>query len=180
MRLFLFAGVAAALCVPAIVHADPHTRTVTVDAPRYEGSRTTTRDRETGTVDRDAELTRRSDGATATREYDRQRTDSGVVASGSTTRFNGDTRSFDYQRERTGRFYRAEGNVTGFNGETYDYDAAGRRTPNGFVRHQGVRNDEGELVAGRRVAVRQGPNGGVVRRATSVRAPAVHRGRRGR
>lgn len=168
MNKFVFAGLVGLLGIPAMASAEPKTRTVTVDTPNYQGTRTTTRDRAAGTVDRDGSLTRLSDGATATRSYDRQRTDNGVAASGSTTRFNGDTRSFDYNRERTARGYRAEGSVTGYNGETYDYRAGARRTPNGYVRGRGVRNSDGELVAGNRIAVRRGPLGNVHRRATRV------------
>ncbi|MDQ8757866.1 hypothetical protein RCO27_16690 [Sphingosinicella sp. LHD-64] len=166
MKTIFLAGLAGLLCLPLAAGAEPVTRTRTVETPRYEGSRTTTVDREARTIARDGTLTRLSDGAVATRSYDRQRTDAGVVASGATTRFNGDTRSFDYSRERTARGYRAEGSATGFNGRTYDYRAGARRTSNGYVRGRGVRNSDGELVAGRRVAVRQGPYGGTHRRAT--------------
>lgn len=169
MRTLALTLIAVGLGLPAAALAEPRTRTVIIDSPRFEGSRTATRDREAGTLSRDAEITRRSDGATRTREYERQRTDSGVTASGSTTRFNGNTRSFDYSRQRTANGYRAEGNVTRFNGQTYEYSAAGRLTPSGFVRRQGLRNSDGDLVAGRRVAVRQRANGSVVRRSTSIR-----------
>lgn len=166
MKTIFLAGLAGLLCMPVIAAAEPVTRTRTIDTPRYEGSRTTTIDREAGTIARDGTLTRLSDDAVATRSYDRQRTDTGVTASGATTRFNGDTRSFDYNRGRTARGYRAEGSATGFNDQTYDYRAGARRAPNGYVRGGGVRNGDGDLVAGRRVAVRQGPYGGVNRRAT--------------
>ena len=112
---------------------------------------------------------RLSDGATRAHSYGRQRTEDGVAASGSTTRFNGQTRSFDYARTRSDGGYTADGSVTRYNGQAYDYHAAGRRTPNGYVRRQGLRNGGGELVAGRRVAVRQGPNGGIVRRSFGFR-----------
>lgn len=142
MRNLALTLIAAGLCLPAAALAEPRTRTMTIDTPRYEGSRTVTRDREAGTVSRDSEVTRRSDGA---------------------------TRSRDYSRERTANGYRAEGSVTRFNGETFDYSAAGRRTPNGFVRRQGLRNSDGDLIAGRRVAVRQRAGGSIVRRSTSIR-----------
>ena len=166
MRFLVPAGIVIAIGASTVAFAEPVTRTVAIDMPRYEGTRPTTRDREAGTLERDAILTRSSDGAVATRSYDRQRTDAGALLSGSTTRFDGETRSFNAERTRTARGYRTEGSVTGFNGESYAYQAVGRRTPNGFVRRQGLRDGEGDLVAGRRVAVRRGPHGGVVRRAT--------------
>ena len=101
-------------------------------------------------ISKDAELTRKSDGATATREYDRQRTDTGMIASGSTTRFNGDTRSFDYERTRTDHGYNAEGSLTRFNGQTYDYSAKLRRGEYRVGRSQVLRNSDGEVVAARR------------------------------
>lgn len=157
MKFLLSVGLAAALVAPAL--AEPVTRTATIDTPRYEGSRIVIRDREAGSVERDATLTRRSDGAVASRSHDRQRTETGVAASGSITRFDGATRSYEVERTRSGRFHRSEGSVIGFDGASYDYRAAGRRTPGGgFVRHQRLRDGDGELVAGRRVAVRRGEN----------------------
>lgn len=149
MTKLIWAGAAALMTTTAAL-ADPVTRTYTVDTPNYEGEKTVTRDREAGTVAKDAELTRKSDGATATREYDRARTDTGVVASGSTTRFNGDTRNFDYARSRTEHGYNAEGSVTRFNGETYDYNARVRRGEYRVARTQVLRNDSGQVVAARR------------------------------
>ncbi len=169
MRNLVLPLILAGLCVPGAAPAEPKTRSVTVATPHYEGTRTVTRDGEAGSVSRDTDITRLSDGATRSRDYDRQRTENGVAASGSTTRFNGDTRSFDYSRARGSGGYTADGSVTRFNGQTYDYHAAGRRTPNGYVRRQGLRNGDGDLVAGRRVAVRQGPNGGIARRSFGFR-----------
>ncbi len=148
MTKLIWAG-AAALMVTSVAVAEPITRTYTVDTPNYEGVKTVTRDKEAGTVSKDAELSRLSDGAVATREYDRSRTDTGVVASGSTTRFNGDTRSFDYERNRTAHGYNAEGSVTRFNGETYDYNAKLRRGEYRVGRSQVLRNDSGQVVAAR-------------------------------
>lgn len=86
--------IGAALCAPAAALAEPVTRTVTIDTPRVEGTRTVTRDREAGTVVRGANVTRRGDGATASSHYERQRTETGYTASGTATGFNGATRSF--------------------------------------------------------------------------------------
>jgi hypothetical protein len=149
MNKLMLGGLAAMLTTTA-AFAEPVTRTYTIDTPNYEGIKTVTRDKEAGTVSKDAELARLSDGATASREYDRSRTDTGVVASGSTTRFNGDTRSFDYVRTRTAHGYNAEGSVTRFNGETYDYNARLRRGENRVARTQVLRNDSGQVVAARR------------------------------
>ena len=167
MRFIATAGLAALLAA-APAFAEPVTRTVTVDTPRYEGSRTITRDREAGTLARDSELTRRSDDAVAARSFDRQRTETGAELSGSTTRFDGATRSFEVTRERTGRGFRSTGTINGFDGQSYDYRGGLRRTPNGFVRRQAARDGEGDLVAGRRVAVRRGPLGSH-RRMTRLR-----------
>jgi hypothetical protein len=90
----------AVLCAPAAALAEPATRTVTFDGPRAEGTRTVTRDREAGTLVRDTQVTRRSDGATASRHYERQRTETGFTASGTATGFNGGTRSFEVTRTR--------------------------------------------------------------------------------
>jgi len=95
-----FMTLGALLCAPAVALAEPVTRTVTIDTPRYEGSRTATRDREAGTVVRDATVTRREDGAVATRHFERRRTAEGVSGSGTATGFNGGTRSFEFSRVR--------------------------------------------------------------------------------
>lgn len=150
MNRLMLGGVAAILIVPGAALADPVTKTWTVDTPRYEGTKTVTRDREEGTVAKDAELTRKSDGAVATREYDRARTDSGFAASGSRTQFDGDTRSWDYQRTRTANGYDAQGSLTRFNGQSYDYDAKVRRGEHRVGRVQVVRNDSGQVVAARK------------------------------
>ena len=150
MTKFLLAGIAAVLIAPTAA-ADPVTKTITVDTPRYEGTKTITRDQEAGSLSREAELTRKSDGAVATRDYDRQRTDTGVTASGSTTRFNGDTRSFDYDRTRTAHGYNATGTLTGFNGNSYDYSAKLRRGEYRVAKSQVLRNENGRAVAARRV-----------------------------
>ena len=166
MRFLVPIGTAIAIGASTMALAEPVTRTISVDTPRYEGTRTTTRDREAGTFARDTDLVRTSDGAVAARSYDRQRTDGGALHSGSTTRFDGDTRSFEAERTRTARGFRTEGSVTGYDGESYAFHGGARRTPNGFVRRQALRDGEGDLVAGRRVAVRRGPQGGIARRAT--------------
>jgi len=178
MKKLVLTGLAAVLVSPA-AFAEPKTKTVTVDTPRIEASRTIVRDRDAGTVSRDAEVTRKSDGATASRDYDRARTESGVTASGRATNFRGETRSFDYERERTNYGYNASGAATGFNGKSYALEAAGRRGEDGAVRRQIVRNEDGQAIAGRRQSVHRNDNGVVTRRTVSRRAPGFHRPRRG-
>ncbi len=170
MRFLVPAGMVVVLGMSTMALAEAVTRTISVDTPRYEGTRTITRDREAGSLERDATLTRTADGAVATRSFDRQRTDQGASLSGSTTRFEGATRSFEAERHRTARGYRTEGSVVGYDGQTYAYHAGARRTPNGFVRHQALREADGDRFAGRRIAVRRGPYGGVARRATRSRS----------
>lgn len=168
---FVILTSAVLLALPAAASAQQG-RTVTFEGSRYEGTRTTTVDRQAGTVSRDGELTRLSDGAVATRSYDRQRTDTGSVSSGNTTNFQGQTRGFGFERTRTARGYRGEGTATGYDGQSYELRSAGRRGPNGgVVRRQSVRNGEGELVAGRRVAVRRSEAGGVSRRVHRFGGP---------
>lgn len=149
MTKLIWAGTAA-LAMASIAAAEPVTRTYTVDTPNYAGEKVVTRDRDVGTVSKDSELTRKSDGAIATRTYDRARTDTGFTASGSTTRFNGDTRSWDYQRTTTAHGWNATGNVTGFNGKSYDYTARLRRGEYRVAKSQVLRNDQGKVVAARR------------------------------
>jgi hypothetical protein len=80
--------------------ATPVTRTTTYDGPKVDATRVTVRDKAAGTYSRDTTAIRASDGATATRTYDRTRTDTGVAVSGSATGFAGNTRSFTYERTR--------------------------------------------------------------------------------
>lgn len=150
MKILVLTGFAG-LTLASTAAAEPVTRTYTFDGPRYEGSKTVTRDREEGTVAKDWEVTRERDGATASREYDRQRTENGYTASGSRTRFNGDTRSWDYERTRTANGYNAEGSFTRFNGKSYEYDAKVRRGEHRVGKSQIVRNEAGRVVAARRV-----------------------------
>lgn len=144
-----WAGAAAVMMTSAAL-AEPVTRTYTFDTPNYEGVKTVTRDKEAGTVSKDAELTRLSDGAVAGREYDRSRTEDGFVASGSRTQFDGDSRNWDYQRTRTGNGWNAEGSATGFNGKSYDYNAKLRRGEYRVGRSQVLRNESGQAVAARK------------------------------
>lgn len=122
------------------------TRTKTFDGPNYQGTRTVTRDRDAGTLSRDAEVTRKSDGAVATRSYDRQRTEDG---------------------------YTATGTRTGFNGQSQTFSGNGQRTGDGFTRNQTVRNGAGDTVFDRNVAVSRA-NGQVNRQVNTTRAEGFH------
>lgn len=190
MKPVFLTTVTIAMLLPGAALAEPETRTITIDTPRVEGERVVTRDREAGSRTVDATLIRKEDGAIATRNRESQRTDTGRVFSGSTTRFNGDTRSFEGERVRDGNRYTTTGSGIGFNGNEYTYDARGRRTPNGFDRQQRVRNADGEVVAGRNIRVRERGNTRVrratvgsrdgVRRTTTTRRTVNRRSRGGR
>jgi hypothetical protein len=168
----LIAGVAVLAATAAI--AEPVTRTVTVDKPNYEGTRVIVRDKTEGTLTRDTDVTRKRDGATASRHYSRDRSETGVVASGSATGFNGKTRRFDYERTRTDSGFTATGTATGRNGQTYDYSASRTRTATGYVSNRNVVNGDGRTVYNRDVAVDR--SGGNVTRSVDVtRAKGFHR-----
>lgn len=168
MKTALIALTIASLGATA-AFAEPRTRTTAFDGPNATGSRVTVRDPAAGTLSRDTSVTRTSDGATATRTYDRARTDTGVSASGSATGFGGKTRSFDYDRTRTDTGYTATGTATGRNGRTYDYSAD--RTRDGAGGYTGNRSvtSGGESLYNRNV-VQTRSNGQVNRAITTSRA----------
>ncbi len=165
------------LTIPALVlvvagpaTAEPRTRTATFDTPRAEGSRTTVIDRAAGTVSRDAEATRKSDGATASRSYDRVRTDTGFTASGSATGFAGRTRSFETTRTRTENGSTTSGTYTGRGGETYTLSGNRARGQGSFSANQSVtRNSTGQTVFARDVSATR--SGGQVSRTVNVTRP---------
>jgi hypothetical protein len=138
MKYLILAGVAFL----ASGVATAQTRTQTFDGPRYSGERTTVRDRDAGTSSRDLEVTRKSDGAVATRSFDRPRTENGYTASGA---------------------------ATGFDGRSYAYSGSGQRTADGFTRNQNLRNGAGETLFNRDVTVSRA-NGQVNRTVNATRA----------
>jgi hypothetical protein len=169
-----FLLMSAAALSASTAFAEPVTKTVTVDRPNYEGSRVIVRDKAAGTLTRDTDVTRKSDGATASRDYSRTRTDTGVVASGSETGFAGKTRSFDYERTRTDTGYTATGTATGKGGRTYSYDADKVRTDTGYTSGKTVTGPQGRTLYNRDVAVDR--SGGNVTRSVDVtRAKGFHR-----
>ena len=128
--LVLAAGLAA---TPALAQ---QSKTVTVDAPRYEGTRTATYDHDEHTLTRETDVTRKSDGATASSSFERQRTDEGVTRDRTRTDFEGRTSSTGYERSRTADGWEAEGQQIRRNGTVADYTGQGTRTENGSVVHQ--------------------------------------------
>ena len=157
------------LSLTAILVASPamaeRTKTVSVDNDKVSGSKTITRDGQ-GNVSIDGELTRKRDGATATHNYDRTRTQSGWTASGNQTDFEGRSRGFDYQRDRTENGFEASGSGYNRRGDQFDYSAYGNRgensrergrnvTRNGAVVYDrldtAIRNDAGQIVRNRTV-----------------------------
>lgn len=128
--LILAAGLAA---TPALAQ---QSKTVTVDAPRYEGTRTATYDHDEHTLTRETDVTRKSDGATASSSFERQRTDDGVTRERSSTDFEGRTSSSNYERQQTADGWEAEGQHVRRNGTVADYTGQGTRTENGSIVHQ--------------------------------------------
>lgn len=181
MNKLLIAAIASTLFAGAAL-ADPVTKTVTIDKPNFEGSRTVIRDKDAGTLSRDSELTRKRDGATATRSYDRARTDDGFTASGNSTNLRGQTRSFTLDRSRNQTGATTTGTYTGRGGETYGLSGNRTHTDTGFTANQSVTNSAGERVYNRDRAVSRA--GGQVTRSTNVtRAQGFkgpHRPRRNR
>ncbi len=167
MKSVLIALTVASLGATA-AFAEPRTRTTSFEGPNATGTRVTVRDPAAGTLSRDTSVTRTSDGATATRTYDRGRTESGVSASGSATGFGGKTRSFDYDRTRTDTGYTATGTATGRNGRTYDYSADRTRDgAGGFTANRAVTSGGTSLY--NRNVVQTRSDGQVNRSVTSSR-----------
>lgn len=179
MTIASTAKIAAAISALAIAAAAPAfaqtTHTTTVDRPNYLGTRIVTVDPTTGTYDKDATLTRKSDGATATRTVDGQRTDSGVSISGGSTGFNGKTTSFAYDRTRTATGSTATGTYTGRQGNSYNYNASLVRNGDGsgYQRSQSVTGADGSSLYNRNVVASRTATG-TSRTVTTDRAAGFH------
>lgn len=91
---------AMVLTLATAAEAAPRTRTQSFDGPRFAGTRATTRDWAAGSFARDASVTRKSDGAVASRSVDRQRTETGWALNGTATGFRGGTRSWSREVTR--------------------------------------------------------------------------------
>jgi hypothetical protein len=166
-KFLLVPAIAAILAGPAL--AEPVTKTVTIDRPNYDGTRTTVIDKDAGTLARDTQVTRASDGATATRSYDRTRTDTGFTDSGSATNFNGETRSFERTRTRTDTGSSTDGSYTTRGGETYTTSANRNRTETGYTANQNIKDSAGATVFNRDVAATRA-DGQVTRSVDVTRA----------
>ncbi|MEE9434568.1 MAG: hypothetical protein V3V15_10060 [Sphingorhabdus sp.] len=167
MKKIIYIPLAAMLIAgPALAE---RSKTVTVDNDRISGSKTVTRDGK-GNVSIDGELTRKSDGATATHRYDRERTENGWTASGEQTGFKGRSRGFDYQRERTENGFEASGSAHNRRGDEFGYTAYAARGENSRERGRNVTRN-GEVVYDRLDTVSR-ENGQIVRNRTVTRDPS--------
>lgn len=172
----------AALAVSGAAVAEPVTRTTTYDGPKVDATRVAVRNEASGTYSRDATATRASDGATASRAYDRARTDTGVAVSQSATGFVGNTRSYAYERGRTDNGDATSGTAIGRNSETYTLAGQAIRTNTGSTRSQSVTNESGATFYDRNVVALQSDvqfNRNVsLTRAAGFRRPGFGSGRR--
>ncbi len=168
MKKFLLVPALAAILAGPVM-AEPVTKTVTIDRPNYDGTRTTVIDKDAGTLSRDTQVTRASDGATATREYDRTRTDTGFTDSGSATNFKGETRSFERTRTRTDTGSSTDGSYTTRGGETYTTSGNRARTDTGFTANQNIKDSAGATVFNRDVTATRA-DGQVTRSVDVTRA----------
>jgi hypothetical protein len=165
------AAIAALLAGPAF--AAPVTKTVTIDKPKYEITRTTVRDKEAGTFVRAADVTRKADGATAERHDERTRTATGFTASGEASNFAGKTRSYDLTRTRTETGATTDGSYTRPDGKTFTVAGERTRTETGHTSSRTITNAAGETVFDRDVSVSRA--GGQVTRSVDVtRAQGFH------
>jgi hypothetical protein len=179
---YLIALPLGALAFVGVAQAEPKTRTTTFDGPNATSTKTTVRDRHAGTFTSDRDITRKSDGATASVNRERQRTENGVSGSGSVTDFKGRSGSYEYDRTRTDNGFTTTGSATDRRGRSYQYDASGQRTENGREASRTV-NRDGTQVYNRTDSVSR--SGGQVTRNTNVtrdrsfKPRAARRGRGG-
>lgn len=172
MKAVILIASAAAMFATA-ANAQPVTKTTTVDRPNYEGTRVVVRDKAAGTATRNTDVTRKSDGATASRDFSRTRTDTGSTVSGSSTGFNGKSSSFEASRTRTDTGFTSSGTATGRNGQTYTMTGNRTRTENGYTSNRNVVNGSGATVYNRDASVSRA-NGQVTRSVNTTR-PAGRR-----
>ncbi len=164
MKRLITLSLLALVAAPTL--ADPVTKTVTYDGPKGSGTKTTIVDREAGTRSLEGTATRNSDGATATRSRQSERTADGRSGSGSATRFNGNQRSYEYERVNSGNGFNTTGTATGANGAVYEYRAHGRRGENRAGRQRELTRN-GKPVYRRKDTVRKTKHG--TTRTTKVR-----------
>ena len=149
MRHLTILTLAAAglIAAPALAQ---QTKTVTIDTPRYEGTHTTERDRAEGSLARETDLVRKRDGATASRDFARQRTDEGVTRDRTSTAFQGRTATSHYERERTAHGWQASGERVQRDGDVITYRGQARAGEHRVVKREAIARN-GQTVAARRV-----------------------------
>src|SRR5688500_6582318 len=125
-------------------------RTVTIDTPRYEGTRTTERDRAEGSLSRETDVTRKRDGATASRDFSRQWTGDGVTRNRTSTDFQGRAASSYYERERTAHGWQASGERMQRDGDMLTYRGQARVGEHRVVKREAIARN-GQPVAARRI-----------------------------
>lgn len=140
----------------------------TYTGPKGSATQTVTIDKEAGTLDRSTVVTRNSDGATATRDFNRTRTETGSTVSTSSTNFKGETASSERVRTRTENGSTVTGTATGYNGQTYGIAGERARTDNGYTASQRITDSAGGTVAARDVVATR-ENGRVSRQVTTDR-----------
>ena len=143
MKRLTILTVAAASLIAAPALAQ-QSKSVTIDTPRYEGTRTTKRDRAEGS------LTRKIDGATASRDFARQRTEDGATRDRSGTDFQGRTTTSHYERERTALGWQASGERVQRDGDVIAYRGQARVGEHRIVKREAIARS-GQTVAARRV-----------------------------
>ncbi len=158
---------AALLLTPATALAQ-ETKVRTGSGPNGSATQTTTIDKEAGTVDRNTVVTRASDGATATRDVNRIKTDTGSTVTVDATNFQGETRSAERVRTRTENGSTMTGTGTTFDGRSYGVSGERARTDNGYTASQRVTGSDGSTVASRDVVATR-ENGRVNRQVTTDR-----------
>ncbi|OYW44533.1 MAG: hypothetical protein B7Z08_09355 [Sphingomonadales bacterium 32-68-7] len=143
-RTLLILAAAGLITTPALAQ---QSRTTEFDNARFEGTRTV--ERADGTLTRDTDVTRKSDGATASSDFTRQRSEDGVSRDRIATDFQGRTATSTYDRERTPNGWSAEGQRVQRDGDVIDYTSRGVRGPNRVAVRQ-TRSVNGEPTGVRR------------------------------
>uniref|UniRef100_UPI00286DB917 hypothetical protein n=1 Tax=Sandarakinorhabdus sp. TaxID=1916663 RepID=UPI00286DB917 len=108
--------------------------------------------------------------------------ENGFTSDAARTGFDGRTATRYYDRTRTDSGYTETGSVTRPNGSTYNLNGSRARTENGFARDRAITNADGGTVASRNVVAAR-VNGQNTRTVTSTgpqRLLTRHAGRAGR
>ena len=94
----IYSVASAALAPSGAAVAEPVTRSTSYDGPKVDATRVAVRNEASGAYNRNTTAIRASEGATASRTYDRAYTDTGLAVSASATGVAGNTRSHAYER----------------------------------------------------------------------------------